>query len=170
MKTHWLKFKKHYWDGRDARERRALALAAAVLLPLFAYLLLWQPAHTATTKLRANIPAMRTQAALLRNQAAEVEMLRHHPHPAVLDANALRLAVEASAVRHQMRGAISTIDAQEPNSVRITLAAVSFEQWVHWLRDLQKEQHIRADSASIAALPQAGMVKVGSTLTNGGMQ
>lgn len=170
MKARWLAFKKRHWDGRVARERRAIALAVLALSPLLAYFLLWQPAHVANTRLRADVPVMRAQAVRLHAQAGEVEMLRHSPHPAVLDANALKLAVEASAVRHQMREAITTLDAQEPRAVRITFSSVSFEQWLHWLRDLQQEQHVRAESAGIAALPQAGMVRVSATLVNGGIQ
>ncbi len=169
MKARWLEIKKHHWDSRTVRERQTLALAALVLLPLLAYLLLWQPAHTALTKLRASVPVMRVQAEQLRVQAAEVAMLRHRPHPAVLDAGALKSAIEASADRHQMRAAISALAAQEPNVVRVTLASVSFEQWLRWLRVLQQEQHVRADSVSIAAMPQAGMVKISATLTNGGL-
>ena len=62
MKASWLTFRKRHWDGRTARERRALALAALVLSPLLAYFLLWQPAHNANARLRATVPAMRVQA------------------------------------------------------------------------------------------------------------
>lgn len=170
MKARWEAFRKRHWDGRAPRERRAITLGAILLLPVLGYLLLWQPAHVANTKLRAGAPALRTQAAHLHTQVVEVEMLRHHPRPAVLNATALKAAVEESAARHQMRGAISALDAQEPNAVRIMLASVSFDQWVRWLRDLQQEQHIRAESLGIAALPQIGMVKISATLTNGGTQ
>lgn len=167
MKARWQAFKKRHWDGRAARERRAIALATLILSPFLAYFLLWQPAHVANKKLRIAIPIMRAQTAHLRTQMAEVEMLRHHPHPAILNASALKAAVEASAQRHKMRDAISSLDTQEPNAVRITLASVSFEQWVNWLRALQQEQHIRAESVGIAALTQVGMVKISATLTNG---
>ena len=170
MNARWLAFKKRHWDGRSAPERRAIMLGALVLSPVIAYFLLWQPAHVANTRLRASVPVMRAQAAYLRAQAAEAEMLRHRPRPAILDANALKTAIEESAARHKIRDAISTIDAQGGNAVRITLASVSFEQWLHWLRDLQQEQHVRAESAGIAALPQTGTVRINATLTNGGTQ
>lgn len=170
MKARWLAFRKRHWDGRAARERHAIALGTLILSPLLAYFLLWQPAHVATAKLRAGVPAMRAQAAHLRIQAAEAETLRHHPRPAVLDAGMLKTAIEESAVRHQMRNAMTSLDAQQPGAVRIALAAVSFEQWLSWLRSLQQEQHIRAESVGIAALPQAGMVRINATLTNGGAQ
>ncbi|MBI5660289.1 MAG: type II secretion system protein M [Nitrosomonadales bacterium] len=170
MKTRWIGLKKRYWDGRAARERHIIALSALLLSPLIAWWLLWQPAHTASLKLRAGIPVLRVQAEQMRAQVAEAAQLHHRPRPATLDAGALKLAIEASAERHHLRGAVTTLDTIEPRSVRITLASVSFEQWLRWLRDLQREQHIRADSLGIAALPQTGMVKVSATLTNGGAQ
>lgn len=168
MKARWLEFRKRHWDSRVARERRFIVFSALVLSPLAAFWLLWQPAHSSSAKLRAAAPVLRAQAEQMRAQAAEAGMLRHRPRPAPLDASALKLAVDASASRHQLREAVTALDALEPRSVRVTLASVSFEQWLGWLRDLQREQHIRADSVAIAALPQTGMVKVSATLTNGG--
>ncbi|MBI4938651.1 MAG: type II secretion system protein M [Nitrosomonadales bacterium] len=167
MKARWKEFKKRHWDSRSARERQTLAFSALLLTPLAVYWLLWQPAHSASEKLRASLPVLRAQAEQMRAQVAEADMLRHRPRPAVLDAGALKLAVEASAARHQMRDALSTLDAQQPGAVRITLASVSFGQWLSWLRDLQQEQHIRAESVAVAALPQTGMVRISATLTNG---
>ncbi|MBI3903321.1 MAG: type II secretion system protein M [Nitrosomonadales bacterium] len=170
MKAHWIAFKKRNWDGRDVRERRMLGFAALILLPLLAWSLLWQPAHVATAKLRAEVPAMRAQAAHLRAQAEEAAALHHSALPAVLDARALKTAVEESATRHGMHDALSTLDAQEPNAVRVTLASVAYTQWLDWSRTLQREQHLRVDSANIVALPQTGMVKINATLSNGGAQ
>jgi general secretion pathway protein M len=168
MKARWLTFKKNFWDTRSVQERRALTLAACVIAPLLIYFALWRPAHVAVDKLSVEVPTMRAQAAHVRAEAGEAAALRHAPQPALLDAAALKTAVEESAARHQLREAISTLEPQPPNAVRITLTAVSFAQWLDWLRDLQREQHIRADSVAVATLPQAGVVKVSATLSNGG--
>ena len=170
MKANWLTFKKQYWDARSPQERNALKLAAGVLTPVLLYFVLWQPAHNAVQKLHVSVPAMYMADERLRNHASEVEMLRHRPRPALLDAVALKSAIEDSALRHNLREAISTLDLQQPNAVRISFVSVSFEQWLRWLRALQQEQHIRADSVSVATLSQAGMVKVSATLVNGGAQ
>lgn len=170
MKANWVNFKKQYWDARSGQERNALKLAAWLLAPVLVYFVLWQPAHTAVQKLRASVPVTYIEAERLRTQASEVEMLRHRPKPALLDAVAMKTAIEDSASRNNLRDAISTLDLQEPNAVRISLASVSFELWLRWLRALQQEQHIRADSASVAMLSQPGMVKISATLVNGGNQ
>jgi general secretion pathway protein M len=170
MKARWQAFRKRHWEGRTAQERRVITTGSLILTPIIAYFLLWQPAHVADGKLLASVPAMRTQAAHLRSQAIEAESVRHLPHPAVLDANALKAAIEESAVRHQLRNAISSMDALPPNVVRMTFDSVSFELWIKWLRSLQQEQHIRVASTGIAPLPQTGMVKINATLTNGGSE
>ena len=170
MKARWQAFKKRYWDGRAAQERRMIMMGTLILSPLIAYFLLWRPAHLASTRLRVRVPAMRSQAAHLRVQAVEAETVRHLPHPAVLDANALKSAIEESVVRHQLRSAITSLDAQPPNTVRMTLDSVSFDQWISWLRSLQQEQHIRVASGGIAPLPRKGLVKVNATLINGGAE
>lgn len=170
MKANWLAFKKRNWESRSLQERKALKLIALILMPVLVYLALWQPAHKAVQRLKENVPVLHMQAEKLRIQAGEVEMLRHRPKPALLDAGAMKTAVEESASRHNLREAISTLDLQEPNALRLSMASVSFEQWLRWLHALQQEQHIRADSVSVAPLPQAGMVKISATLINGGTQ
>jgi len=162
--------RKKYWDVRTVQERQLLKLLALLLTPVLLYLIVWQPAHTATTKLRASLPSLYIDADRMRSNAEEIDAMRHLAKPALLDAVSLKASVEDSAERYELKEAISTLDLQEPNAVRISFASVSFELWLRWLRALQLEQHIRADSASVAMLPQAGMVKINATLINGAKQ
>jgi len=170
MKDNWLNLKKRYWDMRSQQERDALKWTSWVLAPVLLYLILWQPAHSAVNKLKVSVPQLHIEAERMQTQAGEVELLRHRPKPALLDAVAMKSTIEDSATRSNLREAISTLDMQEPNAVRISFASVPFEGWLNWLRVLQQEQHIRADSVSVAMLSQPGMVKISATLVNGGSQ
>jgi general secretion pathway protein M len=170
MKASWLDFKKRYWDARSVQEQKLLKVSVWLLTPLLLYLLLWQPAHSAVSKLQRSVPLLNMEAERLRNQAEEVEMLRHRAKPAMLDAVALKAAVEDSAARNGLREAVSSLELQQPNAVRISFAVVSFAQWLRWLSAMQQEQHIRADSVSVSMLLQPGMVKISATLINGGNQ
>lgn len=170
MKANLLAFKKKHWEMRSWQERIVLKALAGVTAPLLLYFVLWQPAHTAVSKLHLSVPVQAMEAVRMKLQADEVEKLRHSPKPALLDAASLKAAVENSALRNNLAEAISTITLQEPNAVRIAFAAVSFEQWLGWLRSLQQEQQIRAVSVSVAMLAQPGMVKISATLVNGGNQ
>jgi len=170
MKTRWQELRDTHWCKRPIQERRLLTLAAILLLPPMYYFLLWQPAHQALNKLHKNLPTLKAQAIKLSEQSAEVEILQHRPQLAALDAMALKTSIEESAQRHKLLTLLNKLEIQEPNGVHISCDAISFSVWLNWLRNLQLEQHIRADSVSITALPQSGLVKISATLNNGNIQ
>jgi type II secretory pathway component PulM len=167
MNTYLKTLRQHYWDSRALNERRIILIGLSVVLPLLCYLLLWQPAHDALTKLHSRLPQLRMQTEQMRRAATQVEALRHQSRLAVMDALAVKTAIEESATRHQLFAALTTVTAQEPNGARITLTAVSFEKWLSWLRELQTAQHLRVDSVAITQLAEPGMVAIRATLTNG---
>ncbi len=167
MKQHWDTFRKLAWEARLPRERQLIAAAAAILAPALVYYVLWQPAHRSVAKLQSALPVMRAQAEQMKQQAEEVEMLRQHPQPAVMDSSALKAVVEASAVQFQLRDAIERIDAMEPNGVRVAFPSVAYARWLRWVHRLQQEQHVRVASLDVAALPSTGMAKINVTLVNG---
>jgi general secretion pathway protein M len=160
MKQQWL----------APQEKKALKIGAWVLTPVLIYMVLWQPAHEATQKLHVSLPVLNMAEESLRSYANEIEVLRSKAKPTLLDAALLKSILEESAARNNLREAITTLDLQPPNAVRISFTAVSFDQWLKWLRVLQHEKAIRVDAMSVAKLPQAGMVKISATLINGGKQ
>jgi general secretion pathway protein M len=170
MKQFMQEIRKRYWDQRPQQEQKLLKWLALMLVPLLAFFVLWLPAHQEVRKLQGVMKVMSMQAERLRGQADEIQMLRHRPKPAVLDAAAMKSAVEESATRQGLHEAITALELQQPNAVRITFASVAFDQWLRWMRALQQEQHVRADSLSVSLLPQPGMVKINATLINGGEQ
>lgn len=165
MKAYLNTLRLQYWDTRALHERRVILIASAFTLPLLCYLLLWQPVHEAVSKLHSRLPQLRMQTEQMRRAATQVGELRHRPQLAVMDAAAVKNAIEESATRHSLL--ITTLSAQEPNGARLTLTAVSFEKWLLWLRELQTAQHIRVDSVAIVPLAEPGMVAIRAALTNG---
>lgn len=165
MKARMQTLRQQHWDKRPLHERRAILFGAAIVLPLFAYFLLWQPSHDAASQLHRKLPQLRIQADQMQQVSGQIEALRHRPQLAVMDALAVKLAVESSAATHG--ASLTSLDAQEPNGVRITLSEISFATLLIWLRELQTSQHIRVDSISVTRLSAPGMVAVRATLTNG---
>jgi type II secretory pathway component PulM len=93
--------------------------------------------------------------------------LRKQAQLAVLDSDALRIAVEKSAKEASLP---LLVVPGELNSVRISVDNISFAQWLQWQRTLDSDQHIRVSSAMVVASPESGMVKLQATLTNGADQ
>lgn len=167
MKTRWKDLRSKHWNGRPVQEKKIIILASTILIPVIFYFFLWQPAHSAVTKLRNTLPILQAQSIKMNNQASEVDSLRHRPVLAALDSVSLKSSIIDSATRHQVYNSITYLDATKANGVRITSDEISFSALISWLHDLEIEQHIRPDSISISALPQSGMVKINATLTNG---
>ncbi len=159
--------KQKYWTARNPREQRMLSIAAAVVIPIFGYLLLWEPAQLATDKLNQQLPQLRAQAAQLQADSLEVKRLKNQDQPTALNAQTLKNTLESTAKQQQLDKLITSITPKGQNSVSLVINAIAFEQWIRWLRFLQQSQHVRTESASIIALPQPGMVKINAVLTSG---
>ncbi len=164
MKKLLAQLKARQWDTLSAAEQKTVLRGTWVLAPLLAYGLLWQPAHDALPKLQATLPRLRTQAAQMQTLATQAQTLRQQPQLAVLDSDALKATVEQSA---QAANLPLQVVPGEQNSVRVSADSVVFAQWLQWLRTLETNQHIRVASAMLVASPDADMVKVQATLTNG---
>jgi general secretion pathway protein M len=167
MKARLQKLREQHWENRAPNERKLIAIGALITLPLLSFFLLWQPAHESVAKLHTRLPQLRIQNEQMHQASVTIEDLRHRPQLATMDSLAVKTAIEESAIRHQLRAAVTTLDLHEPNGVRITLTSVSFAKWLIWLRELQQTQHIRIESVAITPLAEPGLVAVRATLTNG---
>lgn len=167
MKKLIAQLKARHWDTLSATEQKTVMRGAWLLLPLLMYGLLWQPVHEALPKLQAALPQLRAQADQMQALAGQAQSLRPQAQLAVLDSDALKIAVEKSA---QAASLPLLVVPGELNSVRVSADNLAFAQWLQWLRTLEQTQHIRVASAMLVASPEPGMVKVQATLTNGADQ
>jgi general secretion pathway protein M len=147
------------WASRAPRERVVIA-ALAVVLGAAAYFSVLQAADRGRTQLQKSVPVLRTQAALLDQQAAEHQRLRTTPAPAASPGD-LRSLIQTRA--DAARFPLTRIDAADADHVQITLGAVAFADWLGWIAALEA-QHVRLESARIEALAAPGLVSISATL------
>ena len=150
------------WESRAPRERMVIAVLAAVL-GAASYLLVLYSADRGRGQLRTSVAALRTQAALLDQQAAEHERLRATPAPTASPTD-LRTLVQARTDAARLSGALTRIDAPDADHVHIAFGAVSFADWLGWIATLQAQQ-VRLEAARVEALSAPGMVSAAATLT-----
>jgi general secretion pathway protein M len=155
------------WESRAPRERVIIATLAA-LLGAASYLWLLHSADRGREQLGARVATLRTQAALLDQQAAEHERLRAAPAPSASPTD-LRTLVQARVDAARLSGALTRIDAPDADHVQVAFGAVSFADWLAWLAALQAQQ-VRLEAARLEALAAPGMVSATGTLTRGGAQ
>ena len=167
MKNLIARLKTEHWSTLSATEQKTILRGAWILIPLLMYGLLWQPVHQALPKLQSSLPQLRAQADQMHMLAGQAQSLRQQAQLAVLDSDALKIAVEKSA---QAEGLGLLVVPGEQNSVRISVENIAFARWLQWQHALELNQHIRVASAMLVASPEPGMVKVQATLTNGADQ
>lgn len=164
MKALFAKLKSRHWNTLSATEQKTVLRGAWLLVPLLMYGLLWQPSHQALPKLQETLPRLRAQAGQMQSLAGQAQALRQKAQLAVLDSDALKIAVEKSA---QAAGLPLQVSPGEQNSARISADSISFAHWLQWQHALELNQHIRVSTAMLMASPETGMVKLQATLTNG---
>jgi general secretion pathway protein M len=164
MKALIAKYKELHWNTLSATEQKTILRGSWILLPLLVYGLLWQPAHQALPRLLTALPQLRAQADQMRVLAGQAQSLRQQAQLAVLDSDTLRTVVDKSAKEANLP---LLVVPGEQNSVRISAESIEFARWLQWQHTLETTQHIRVSSAMLVASPEAGMVKMQATLTNG---
>jgi general secretion pathway protein M len=155
------------WESRAPRERMVIAVLAAVL-GAASYLWVLYAADRGRAQLSASVAALRTQAVLLEQQAAEYVRLRAAPAPPASPAD-LRTLVQARTDAARLTGALTRIDAPDANHVRVTLGALSFVDWLGLVAALES-QRVRLEAARIEALAAPGLVSVTATISRSGPQ
>jgi general secretion pathway protein M len=150
------------WESRAPHERMVIA-ALAIVLGAACYVLVLYSAGEARARLRKSVATLRTQAALLDQQAAEHARLRATPAPPASPTD-LRTLVQARVDAARLSGALTRLDAPDVDHVNVAFGALSFVDWLAWIAALQAQQ-VRLEAARVEALAAPGMVSASATLT-----
>jgi len=156
-----------FWVARSDRERAVLAAAGVLALAAGLYGLVWEPGLKASAKLSATLPRLRAQVEDMRQQQREIVLLRKSSGTASQAAD-LRALLRASIARTALAGSVQSIDWQSNDRVVLAAPSVEFDSWQQWIGSVQRELGIRLESCNVAALEQAGMVRVEASFVPGG--
>lgn len=146
------------WRGMVPRERRMVALAAAVLLLAVIYLLLLEPAWQGRRKLIGELPQQRAQLAQVAALAEEARRLE--TLPASFDSiQALRNALERSIAAAGMAPQLARLDVSD-GLFELRFNGVPHARWLDWLDTTLRETRLRVATVSLTREPAPGMVAV----------
>lgn len=155
---------QQFWKQASPRERWLIGGGSGLLLVVVLIFYVWQPIARDRQKLRANLPQLRANAEQMRLNAAEVAKLKTLAPSASSPKGGIRGAVETSAATFKLRDSMSQVSVEGDGRITLSMAAVSFDNWVRWLGYLQEQYRIRLESCRVEALPQPGMVRIKAVL------
>lgn len=167
MKLEWLDPWRARWQEFAPRERYALAAGSVVLILFLLYSLVWSPMQSELSRLRATVPRMRAQLAVMESQAREVAQLRARAPAAAARSADILSTLEQSAVSHGLRQSITRIEPEGNDGAHVSFDTVGFNSLLTWLNDLQG-QGIRVDNAAIQRGTAPGMVSARLLLRTAG--
>ena len=157
MKTQLLKV----WGSRTPRDRKIIILLTVLVVAVL-YWWLVQSGGREHARLRNSVATLRVQAAVLEQQAAELERLRTIP-PKAASTTDLRTLIQAQADAAGFPQASVKIDAVDANQVIVVFGAIGFADWLNWVTRLQTQQ-VRLATCRIQSLSTPGIVNVTATL------
>lgn len=156
-----------FWRARVQSERRLLVAGAALVALTALYLYVWLPVATERTRLIAQLPLLRAQAAALERDAAEVKRLRARSAPRFEELESLlkqAFAPDGSddnspQVRRMPGGRIEvTVESRDP--------AV----WLTGVARVHEAQGLRPETVEIELLQSRGTVRAAATYGGAGAE
>jgi general secretion pathway protein M len=143
-----------FWRARPERERKALAIGAALTAAVLLLAFVLVPIERSRERLARELPRLRDSIAGLQRDADEVKRLR--ALPAAAGGASSPLASLASNAGGLPGAAINVIDDKR---VRVTGNDVAFGALLEWLAAAQATHGMRVESARLEALPSPGRVR-----------
>ena len=144
------------------RERWLIVAGSVFVLGAIVYGLLIAPMQRELEQLRVTVALDREKLAKMRVQAQQVTALKAAVQPGALREGA-RASIERSAERHGLRAQLKQLQ-DNGAGVQITLDNVAADALFEWLQDLSASYGIRARSALIQSLAQAGQINASLVL------
>ena len=156
---------RQWWIGLSRRERIAVLCAAALVALVVLYLAGIEPAWRARTRLAAELPRLRAEAAELDQLGAEAGKLKLHTRtlesPAQTRAALTRLLAEKGIGGAQLR--------EEGERIVVSAKRTEAAAWLTWLKDASNELPLRIAAVRIARVG-AGLVDAEVTLAPAGQK
>lgn len=153
-----------WWDERNAREKRLLALGAVIVALLLFYQVLVAPARDGSAAIRAALPTMKQQLATMEGQADEAKRLSGVAHTMAPSGDSLVNGVSASLTDRGLTPAKVTLAG---NAVQVDMTNVSFARWIGWLDDARRQLKVKVSQTHVTPSGNSGRVDIRATLDAG---
>ena len=146
------------WRKRSVRDRQIISVVAGISLALILYAYIWLPMNNTRTRLRTELPQLRSQALQMEQDAKEVAQLKTLPSRA--KGRPLIDIVNQSANRNGIKNDQMQTTSLSAERTQITLDKIAFDDWIKWAANISAQEGLRIESARINATDTAGVVKI----------
>ncbi|MDT8450889.1 MAG: type II secretion system protein GspM [Wenzhouxiangellaceae bacterium] len=147
------------WTNLSSRERRLVALAAAVIALALGWGLVWQPLDAARDAARARISRQLALLDWLDRIEPQVERMRAGRAPErSMDGRSALSIVDQSARRAGLAGALKRIEPVSEGEIRVAFEQSAFPDLMGWLQALVAERPLAVERLDADRGGQPGRV------------
>ncbi|NNM01524.1 MAG: type II secretion system protein M [Gammaproteobacteria bacterium] len=156
-----------WWQERTTRERLIVAGGGILVLLSMLFLMVIEPLHTESDRLRIRIARQQADLDRVRAAAAEAERLRASGGDQAVTAagGSLVSFLDQSLNQGGLRQYLSRLSPGSAGNVRVQFDSLPFDQLIEWLTGIATEQGVRVEEITLnRQQDQPGQVRAGVTL------
>ena len=151
---------RDWFNSLETRDRRAVLVAVAAIALAAFYFLFWEPQVASRQRLEEDIEQQRETLAWMRGAAAEARVLASSEGQAVAPraGKSLLGLVDRTARAASLSPAITRMEPQGTERVRIWLKDADFDKVVAWLGQLHRQHGMKVSNLDLERGKVPGMV------------
>jgi len=150
---------QNWFNSLQLREQRMLILGVSVVMVLFLYQLVWEPAHDQVSQLGAQVTAQQKQYAELAGIIQQYQALPAIKNTGLQNASLLSV-VDSTSKKHGINNAVKRLTPEGEGKVRVRLENVVSDKVFQWLAAISRQNGLQVDQIDINPADGAGMVTV----------
>lgn len=149
-----------WWNALAERDRRFLAIGAAVVAALLFWALWFDPLRVARASLADSVRQAEADLVYMQAAAQRLAALQSGGSASVFErgGRSLLALADASAREAQLANALQRVEPLSSGRVSVWLEAAAFDAVAGWLEQLQQRYGVRAEEFSITRTPGIGQV------------
>ena len=157
---------RDWWNAREPRERRVLAIGGAAAAVLLVWALVWHPLSRARADLRLRVAAQQADLAEMRVQAVRAQQLRGQGARAKVErqGKSLLALADATARSGGLGDALKRVEPAGAKTVKVAFESARFDALVGWIEALAAGYGVEAVELSVDRADGVGFVNARVTL------
>lgn len=160
-----LKALKQY-ETMPSRDRLALKVLGFVLVLLFLYFALWQPAFTYKKQAENNLQQQKDLLALVMENKSALSNMSNSSASSSSSLNSQQLVSSVTNLAKQTGVILKRFEPSGENEIKVWLDGASFDKMMTWLTTLKRTLNVKVEQISVEKSEGAGLVSARITLSS----
>lgn len=151
---------KDWFYSLAPRERLMVTGCAAVVAIALVYLMMWAPFAERHAQLVVNVNAQQETLAWMRQASVQVQQARSASSQTAMinDPRSLLSIVDSTAEQAGVRQAITRMEPEGDDGVKLSMENADFDATIRWLGGLKRSHNVEVAQASITPSDAPGQV------------